>query len=144
MKIFKQRDGQLAKRRKQAGVAIAVSIASVVVSLVGAAPAQAAAKGFTIYYSPNCAGASRYYPGMNSGEEWINDRFNSSPIHQGYGQGIRQNAASISIPYGTTVSIAFYRYENGHNWRYASFAGGGFCVNFDSFQRNGNMSWRTS
>lgn len=134
------------KRRRQAGVAIAAAVASVVVSLVGAAPAQAAAKGFTIYYSPNCAGASRYYPGLNSGEAWINDRFDSSIFHQGYGQGIRQNAASIQIPYGTTVFISFYqldRYGN-HNWRYSSFTGGGFCVNFDSFQRNGNIDWRTS
>ncbi|MFF1634368.1 hypothetical protein [Leifsonia sp. NPDC058248] len=145
MKIFKQGNGKMASRRRRAGVAIAVSIASVVVSLVGAVPAQAAAaKGFTIYYSPNCAGASRYYPGVNSGEQWINDTFNLSPFAAGYGQHIRSNAASIVVPYGTTVNISFSVLYNGvWTGTNASFTGGGFCVNFGDLQRNGNLSWST-
>ena len=144
MAIFKKGSGATAGRRRRAGVAIAVSIASVLVSLVGAAPAQAAEKGFTIYYSPNCTGASRYYGGLNSGEAWINDTFNSSPFAVGYGQHIRSNAASIVVPYGTTVYIHFSVLYNGV-WTGTdkTFVGGGFCVNFGDLERNGNLNWRT-
>jgi hypothetical protein len=50
---------------------------------------------FTIYYSPNCTGASRTYYGKNDGEKWINDRFNSTAAGSaGNGQRIYHNAAS--------------------------------------------------
>lgn len=121
-----------------------MSIASVAVSLVGGTPVQAAEKGFAIYYSPNCAGASRYYPGVNSGEQRINDTFNSNWIAAGYGQRIRQNAASMYVPYGTTVNIEFFKLWDGvHTRMYPTFSGTRFCKNFGSFERNGNLSWVT-
>lgn len=146
MKIFKHEGEGLSKGRRRAGVAIAVSIASVVACLVGAAPAQADnPKGFTIYYSPNCTGASRNYPGLNSGEDWINDTFNAPSIYTaGYGQHIRFNAASIQINYGTTVQISFNESRGGIPYiEYATFVGTGFCQNFNGYQRNTNYHWAT-
>ena len=144
MRIFKRGAGKTMGRRGRAAIAIASALAAIAVSVGGAAPAQAADKGFTIYYSPNCTGASRYYPGVNSGEQWINDTFNTPWYAAGYGQHIRSNAASIVVPYGTTVYIHFAVLWNGV-WTGSdkTYVGGGFCVNFGDLQRNGNISWQT-
>lgn len=146
MKMFKKRSEKVSGRRRRAGIALAVSIASIAVGLVGAAPAQADnPKGFTIFYSPNCTGASRAYPGLNSGERWINDTFNAPGIYAaGYGQYIEYNAASIQVNYGTTVQIQFRETRDGSPYvAFDTFTGTGFCQNFDGWQRNTNYSWST-
>lgn len=145
MKILKQRRSG-AKRRGRASVAIAASIVVIGAGLVGATPAQGAtAKGFTIFYSPNCSGASRYYPGANSGEQWISDAFNSNIFAAGNGQRIRYNAASVSVPYGTTVRVSFAGTWGGAPMvTYRTFTGDGLCKNFTYDERNTNFAWTTS
>lgn len=100
---------------------------------------------FHIFFSPNCAGgrpgsANRYYPGLNSGEAWINDRFDDATAGAaGYGQLIRQNAASISVSNATVWISA----DGGYS--FSAFSSRGFtCFNLgDRGLRNRNTNWIT-
>ncbi|WP_431218238.1 hypothetical protein [Leifsonia xyli] len=109
--------------------------------LVGAAPAQAAGTvpAFEIFYSPNCnagTSASRVYTGVNAGEHWINDTFNSRQWGSaGYGQPIRNNAASLWVS-NATVNI-FPSSET-----YTAFRSAGQCFNLNEL-RNRNVVWST-
>lgn len=105
-----------------------------------------ASASFHIFYSPNCAtshsgSASRFYPGLNSGEAWINDTFNDATAGaNGYGQLIRSNAASISV-----TNAAVYISDDG-GYSYIAFSSRGTltCFNLaDKGMRNRNTNWIT-
>jgi hypothetical protein len=112
-----------------------------IVSLGAAAPAQAATPAFEIFFGSDCGGggtASRTYTGVNSGESWINDTFNSSQFGSaGYGQTIRNNAASMY------VSAARVLVQDNTGVYHSFSTSGGFCFNFDSTLRNKNVWWST-
>lgn len=97
---------------------------------------------FRIFYSPDCArggSASRSYYGLNSGEHWINDRFNNSAGLSGYDQIIRQNAASILV-YNAAVWISG---DNGYSWTLFN-SRSSTCFNLgDRGLRNRNTNWVT-
>ncbi|WP_316289252.1 hypothetical protein [Clavibacter michiganensis] len=96
---------------------------------------------FEIYYGPNCASASRVYTGVNRGEAWINDTFNNTETGTaGYGQKIRNNAASIRTWNVQSVNI------KGNDGTYIAFSSQGACVPLDSRfgnRRNNNIGWQT-
>ncbi|WP_374010251.1 hypothetical protein [Leifsonia sp. LS-T14] len=128
----------LRSRRARALFAGAVAITVSATGLLGAAPAQAAASpAFEIFYSPNCnagVSASRVYTGVNTGEHWINDTFNSKQWGSaGYGQSIRNNAASMWVS-NATVNI-FPSSET-----YTAYRSAGQCFNLNEL-RNRNVAW---
>lgn len=107
------------------------------------AVAFAATPGFEIYYSPNCTNASRQYLGQNFGEWWINDTFNRTTSGSaGYGQKIRNNAASVRL-YSASLWIASASdMQTGKASFYKSAAYG--CFNLEpSGLRNNNVWWAT-
>ncbi|WP_285116328.1 hypothetical protein [Leifsonia sp. fls2-241-R2A-40a] len=115
-----------------------VALISVATAIVGAAPAEAASTpAFEIFYSPNCnagVSASRVYTGLNSGEHWISDTFNSKQWGAaGYGQLIRNNAASIWVS-SATVNIF------PSSATYATYRSAGQCFNLNEL-RNRNVVW---
>lgn len=123
----------------------AISLATVIFSagstaVLGAAPAQAAGTpAFEIFYSPNCnsgVSASRVYTGLNAGEHWINDTFNSTKWGSaGYGQKIRNNAASIWVS-NATVNIL------PNSETYVTYRSAGQCFNLNEI-RNRSVVWST-
>lgn len=121
--------------------AAAVAIAAAGIGMLGAAPAQAATPppAFEIFYSPNCnagVSASRVYTGVNAGEHWINDTFNSRQWGSaGYGQPIRNNAASIWVSYATVNIFP-------SSQSYTTFRSTGQCFNLGDL-RNRNVVWST-
>jgi hypothetical protein len=123
------------------GIVAGTAVLGMCVSaLVVAAPAQAAAvPAFEIFYSPDCnagASASRVYTGANSGEHWINDTFNSRQWgSKGYGQLIRNNAASMWVS-NATVNIF------PSSQTYTAFRSTGRCFNLNDL-RNRNVAWST-
>ena len=125
--------------RTRSSAAVAVALAACATLLLGAAPAQAAVgtPAFEIFYSPNCnsgASASRVYTGLNSGEHWINDTFTSRQWGSaGYGQAIRNNAASIWVS-NATVNIF------PSSQAYRAFRSAGQCFNLNDL-RNRNVVW---
>ena len=130
-----------ARLRARVLATTALASAALGVAVLGAAPAQAATPppAFEIFYSPNCASgvsASRVYTGANAGEHWINDTFNSRQWGSaGYGQPIRNNAASMWVSYAT-VNI-FPSSET-----YTAFRSTGQCFNLGAL-RNRNVVWST-
>jgi hypothetical protein len=98
---------------------------------------------FRIYFGQNCASggtANHYYPGYNAGEAWINDTFNdSSSGSSGYGQTIRNNAASVLVN-----SAAVWISSDGGFSFTAYNTSGSQCFNLgDRGQRNANTNWKT-
>lgn len=131
-------------RRSRLLAAASVSVGFALVSLAGATPAQAAgAPYFEIFYGPGCAGgesSSRVYTGANSGEGWVDDTFNSNGWGDaGYGQRIRDNAASIEI---TRATVTIYTDGPQTSWQ-ASTAKQG-CFDFPDGVRNHNIQWTTA
>jgi len=126
-------------RGARLSIAIAATTIAVMVGALGASPAVAASAppAFEIFYSPNCnagVSASRVYTGANNGEHWINDTFNSTQWGSaGYGQLIRNNAASLWVSYAT-VNV-FPSSET-----YRSFRSTGQCFNLGDI-RNRNVAW---
>ncbi len=129
------------KRPRQTIVGLCAAIVTAAAALVGAAPAQAATPWFEIFYSPNCGAgksASKVYVGTNSGERWINDRFDNANFGTaGHGQLIVNNAASIYI-YHAGVQI---NYDQNRWWGAESITGQ--CFNLEGGPRNANRNWRT-
>lgn len=122
--------------------ALGLSAAGLAVVTLGVAtPAQAGPNvAFEIFYGQNCAQggtASRIYVGIRN-EGWINDTFNSSQWGSaGYGQKIRENAASVYVHSGgVSISTA-----GGWSWHFAS--GPGECFNLNSETRNQNVGFIT-
>lgn len=138
-RIFVNHRPDNSPRRTRSAVAAAITAIAAATALLGAAPAHAAAAtpAFEIFYSPNCSAggsASRVYTGLNSGEHWINDTFTSRQWGSaGYGQLIRNNAASIYVS-NATVNI-FPSSET-----YRAFRSTGQCFNLDDL-RNRNVAW---
>lgn len=103
------------------------------------AAVAAASPYFRIFYGENCysGGTSgRAYFGYNSGEAWINDRFESAGA--GYNQLIRQNAASVWVVSGQLLLSR----DGGYSWRSYFGTSGGVCFNLDnSGMRNQNTNW---
>jgi hypothetical protein len=129
-------------RRSRMLAAVSVSVGFALVSLTGATSAQAANwPAFEIFYGPNCGGgqtSSHVYSGVNFGEGWVSDTFNTSGYGTtGRGQLVRNNAASIYLSHAT-VRI----YTDGNSsaiaWEQSSGAG---CFNFPDGVRNHNTQW---
>lgn len=124
---------------RRALVAGATVLASVGVGLVGAAPAQAATTPyFEIYYSPNCTNASRTYIGTNTGEAWINDRYNIWAGSIGYNQLIAYNAASVWIGPNTFLTI---NYDSNQALQFSK-SSTSRCENLSAAYRNYNRNWQ--
>jgi hypothetical protein len=137
----KKNDGRSGRRRGRLA-ALGLSAAGLTVITLGvAAPAQAGPNvAFEIFYGQNCAQggtASQIYVGVRN-EPWITDTFNSSQWGSaGYGQRIRENAASVYVHSGG-LSIST---SGGYSWHFAS--GPGECFNLNSETRNQNVGFST-
>lgn len=120
-------------------------------AIVGTASPAAAAEprpSFQIFYGPDCATAYRTYlgprtPGVIHEEYWIHDTFNaSSASSPGYGQKIRQNAASIRLQPRTRVKIL----DGYDNWS-SSIANSSYstsrCLNLGGL-RNDNIAFKVA
>jgi hypothetical protein len=129
--------------KRRAGVAaLLTGIIAPLVAFGGVAPAQAdTPPAFEIFYGQNCSRgqtASRIYSGYNAGEAWINDTFTSSQYGSaGYGQPIRNNAASIY------VSHAMVRLTTPSNYPVWVARAVGACYNLPDNVRNSNTNWTT-
>ncbi|MFI6824235.1 hypothetical protein ACIBJE_25330 [Micromonospora sp. NPDC050187] len=108
-----------------------------------AVAAAAATPKFEIFYSPGCANASRIYSGQNFGEWWVNDTFNRNAWGSaGYGQKIRNNAASVRITNATLYIATSADMEVGTVSFYKGAASG--CYNLEPYGvRNQNVWWAT-
>jgi hypothetical protein len=153
MKITYQR-GDSVKFNKKAKGFSAVAIALLAVGLMGspatadtavgsaassATSAARATPGFRVYFSPNCANASRYYSGPNGGEYWINDTFNAGAGLSGYGQKIRNNAASVRITDASVYVASAADMQTGKVSFYKSAATG--CYNLEPSGTRNNNVW---
>lgn len=133
-------------RRSRLALGLAAILAAAVLGTAGAvvpvSPAQASSTlAFNIFYSSNCTGAWRWYPGPNSGEAWINDTFNSGSGLGGYGSLIRNNAASIQLAPNTLVLISS---NGGSTWKPYASGASSTCINLSSQgQANQNTNWKT-
>lgn len=142
------------RRRKVAALALALGLLTTVSTVGAASPTQIEAAqtqavqsfGFEIFYGPNCyAGrtAFRHYEGYNASESWVNDTFNGDlqGNSAGYGQKIRNNAASI---YLRSAHVGIY--INGQSQISTSYAAGRThkCINFSPAVRNHNTGWQTA
>jgi hypothetical protein len=106
---------------------------------VAAEATTAASPYFRIFYGQNCYSGgtgSRYYLGYNSGEAWINDKFNEGGV--GNGQYIRQNAASVFVWAGT--GHLWLSTDNGYSFA-GSYSATGTCYNLGTNMRNRNTYW---
>ena len=93
---------------------------------------------FRIYFARGCASAGHYYTGATASEAWINDTFNdSSTGPAGFGQKIRNNAASIYLYTGTTNIRVWYGTSMIIPWE--DFYGLYKC--FGLSQANYNTAW---
>jgi hypothetical protein len=137
-----KKEGGRRMTRGRVIAAISATAAAVLVTLAGAAPAQAATPAFEIFYGPGCGGggtASRVYTGNNSKEGWVNDTFTSSQWGTtGLGEPIRNDAASIYIS-----NAAVYIYVDGNDSPSWSAASSGACYNLPDGVRNHNTQWQT-
>jgi len=134
------RSSRFARGAACAAAALAVLTAGLAAP---AGPAHAATKAaFEIFYGPNCSAgrsASRVYSGLNSGERWINDTFNSTQWGaSGSGQRIANNAASVYVSYATVMMES-----NRGAWK--QFQSVGSCINLEPYGlRNANTAWVTN
>jgi hypothetical protein len=139
MTLFVRARMKITKRVKRATIAAATTIVTVCAILVGASPAQAATPWFEIFYSPNCGAgksASKVYLGANSGERWINDKFDNKNFGSaGYNQNISHNAASVYVRYGWFT----INYDSNQAWQLPYTTGA--CFNLPSWVRNYNRNW---
>ena len=136
MKLF-NRAHRSSKTAKRTTIAMATVVSSLGIGLLGAAPAQASTPFFYIYYSPDCTNAFRDYTGANSGERWINDRFDQGYGEPGYNQLIAYNAASVWVPSGTWLDINF----DSNQAFQIGYSHPGQCYNLPSAIRNYNYDW---
>ena len=137
-KLF-ERANRNSKSAKRSAIAMAAVVSSIGIGLLGAAPAQASTvPEFFIYYSPNCTNAYRFYLGANSGENWINDRFNEGSGSPGYNELIAYNAASVWVAAGTWVQID---YDNAYQSFFIQKSSTARCVNLSPATRNDNYDW---
>ncbi|GHI95424.1 hypothetical protein [Streptomyces olivaceus] len=129
-------------------------IATVLLALTAilgtSSPASAAEPrpSFQVFYGPGCATAYRTHlgprtPGVIHKEYWIHDTFNaSSASSPGYGQKIRQNAASIRLQPRTRVKIL-----DGYGQWSSSISNSSYstsrCLNFVGL-RNDNVAFRVA
>lgn len=127
---------------KRMAASAAVALAITAAGVVTAAPAQAATTpAFEIFYGPNCAQgvtASRVYTGLNAGEKWINDTFNSKQWGSaGYGQRINSNAASVYV----SNAAVWISVDNGYSFK--AHISKGQCFNLNEL-RNRNNAWKVT
>ena len=122
----------------------AATVGAVLLTIGGTVAPAAFASGtpsFQIYYGQDCKTSYRTYSYATNYEAWINDRFNGytpkvASSGYGYGQLIRDNAASIFVSSGT---VLIYAAEN-PIFPYYGYTFG--CHNFDNQQRNQNTGWQ--
>jgi len=132
--------GALIAAPAQASTAVSSKPEATSVATVTTTKAAAAATpSFEIFYAPGCKSASRKYSGVNRGEAWINDTFNSTAHGSaGYGQKIRNNAASVVTHNAQSVNI------KGNDGVYIAFSGS-TCQTLEfpyGNRRNNNIGWQ--
>ncbi|MBF4625409.1 hypothetical protein [Clavibacter sp. VKM Ac-2872] len=140
----KREPGQRRARRPRLLAAASVLVGFAIVSSTGATAAQAAdVPAFEIFYGQNCsagATASRIYTGVNSGEKWVDDSFNTTRFGvNGYGQRIKDNAASMYLSHARVII-----YTDGPQSIGWEASGAARCVNFPDDIRNLNTQWATA
>lgn len=137
-----RRAGTRNRTRRRVLAAVSATAGIALVTLAGAAPAQAATPAFEIFYGPGCGGggtASRVYTGFNPKEGWVNDTFTSSQWGTvGLGQPIREDAASIYVS-----NARVYIYTDGGDTPSWTAASTGACYDLPPAVRNHNTQWQT-